>query len=82
MEATGIVRSCETISQTSTGIAWAGQARHSESTGSGATYQLVGGTRGAHPSPLGALSGAFAAFIDVQKYRRSVVRQTAKCHEE
>ena len=71
MEATGIVRSRETISQT--GVARAGEARHSESKCSGSTYQLVDGTRDTRPSPLGALSGASAAFIDVQKYRRSEV---------
>ena len=71
MEATGIVRSRETISQT--GVARAGEARHSESKCSGSTYQLVDGMRDTLPSPLGALSGASAAFIDVQKYRRSEV---------
>ncbi len=65
MEATGIERSREKISQK--GIARAGEARRSETKCSGSTYQLVDGTRDARPSPLGALSGASAAFIDVQQ---------------
>ena len=68
MEATGIVRSRETISQT--GVAWTGEAGRSELRCSGSTYQLVDGTAGAFcapPSPLGALSGGSAAVIDVQQ---------------